>query len=228
MPSPSLTDVLSVDGRGMRSSTAMWAKVASGAVVLALTVSCGSSGRSVYKHTPAASVAHSTPRSTATVHPTGAVFGATVSEWAATHRVDNSASEPANTFYDPDPSLDLPDDKGKTADRFNGLMTDGGRVDYYNERFAPHTTLATARSIVRDGLPKDATNVWFAVLPNCAAEVLHSNQLATWFASTINDNSGLVLVEYVDRAGNYDASNIQRANLMATRDYPTAQSLKKC
>lgn len=122
----------------------------------------------------------------------------------------------------------MPQDRGRTADRFGVLIHNGGRVTDYVERFAPQTTIAGARAAAHAGLPKDTTSVWFAAIKGCSAEVLHSDQMATWFGSVIDDKSGLVLIEYFSPSSQYAATNVERGELHPGGDNPTAKSFSEC
>jgi hypothetical protein len=192
------------------------------AALLLLIAGCSSGGPTAGVSTPPASPALTTPP----VHPAGVGLGATVTAWSQAYIPDSS--EPTGSTYDPDPALDRPGDKGKTADRYNALMDNGGRVTDYVERFATATTLTAARKAVLAELPTDTTKVWSTVIDGCAVDVFHSGTIATWFTSAIGDNSGLVLVEYFTDGDHFTATDVERATFDPSRDDPSRDSFTEC
>jgi hypothetical protein len=138
-------------------------------LVLAALVAAGGCGASssggagsASSTTSGSSLSASPPAPTATVHkkhaPSSGLtgYGATNSAWEAHHKADTASGFTKGSAYDPNPALVRGGDP-RFQDKYYAVEHDGGRVDQYQMRFPPGTTVDKAkREVLASEFPSDA------------------------------------------------------------------------
>jgi PASTA domain len=178
-----------------------------------------SSGQTKIKGPPSA---ETTP-----AQPTLTGIGTTDADWEANHEPDPEFAP--GSAYDPDPSLVPPGGDPAFSSRYYGVLHSGGRIESYEMRFAPGTSISEAKSDTLAEFPDDAKVDWFHTVPAtklagaCAQMQVSSATLVS--ALGRGPTAGLVEFSSGEAADTYDPESVSSAILFLQSPKPASKAL---
>jgi len=115
---------------------------------------------------------------------------------------------------------------------YYAVIHEAGRVLEYSMRFSPGIPITTARTVVMQEFPPDATTRWFAIKDTCAQLEVKSRTLGRALATpTIGASDGEVIIEFDTVQSNgeavYNSRAITEAILMLG-SYASAEDAPGC
>jgi len=115
---------------------------------------------------------------------------------------------------------------------YYAVIHEAGRGLEYSMRFSPGIPITTARTVVMQEFPPDATTRWFAIKDTCAQLEVKSRTLGRALATpTIGASDGEVIIEFDTVQSNgeavYNSRAITEAILMLG-SYASAEDAPGC
>jgi hypothetical protein len=154
-------------------------------------------------------------------------YGATLSDWNATHTEDNGFS--ANTTYDPTSGLG----NGYT-DKYTAVLWIGGRALGYQIGFPSNTNIDTAKNAVMQEFPSDTTILWQQQNNSDSVNICYQMEVHSPTLGQVLQGSGNVFIEFqtiatsdTSTAVGYYPNNVNDVTVR-NADYKTASSVGGC
>jgi hypothetical protein len=154
-------------------------------------------------------------------------IGATDADWEDNHEPDPEFAE--GSAYDPDPSLVAPGADPTFSSRYYLVSHSGGRIESYEMRFAPGTSIDEAKADTLAEFPDDAKVDWFRTVPAsgvagaCAQMQVSSATLTS--ALGRGPTAGLVEFSSGEAANSYNPEAVSTATLLLFPPKPPSKAL---
>jgi hypothetical protein len=154
-------------------------------------------------------------------------IGATDADWEDNHEPDPEFAE--GSAYDPDPSLVPPGGDPAFSSRYYLVTHTGGRVESYEIRFAPGTSIDEAREDALAEFPGGARVDWFRTVPAtklagaCAQMQVSSATLEGELGR--GPIAGLVEFSSGEAANSYNPEAVSTATLLLFPPKPPSKAL---
>jgi hypothetical protein len=154
-------------------------------------------------------------------------YGATLSDWNASHSADNSFT--ANTTYDPTSGLG-----NGYNDKYTAVLWIGGRALGYQMGFPDGTSIDSAKNTVMQEFPSDATILWQQQNNSDPTNICYQMEVKSTTLGQVLQNDGNTFVEFqtiatsdTSTAVGYYPNNVNNASLR-NADYKNASSVGGC
>jgi hypothetical protein len=154
-------------------------------------------------------------------------YGATLSDWNASHTADNGFT--ANTTYNPASGLG----NGYT-DKYTAVLWISGRALSYQIGFPSNTSLGDAKSAAIQEFPSDTTILWENQNNSDPVNICYQMEVHSATLGQVLQNNGDSFVEFQTVATNdtsnavgYYANNVNNASLR-NADYKKASDVGGC
>ena len=170
----------------------------------------------------------STPPPAVAAQPTLTGIGATNAEWEANHDPDPNFAP--GSAYDPDPSLVPTGGDPTFSSRYYSVTRIGGRIESYEMRFAPGTSISEAKGDTLAEFPNDAKVDWFQAVPAtklagaCAQMQVSSATLANAVNALGKGLAGLVEFSSGAAANTYNPEAVSSAILSLQAPKPPSKA----